>query len=67
MGILYDKVKLSQDSLKQDYIAQLLVKGITHDRSGTSIQDLGYYELRQELAMAEFRNVNTDSPENGFF
>lgn len=67
MGILYDKVKLSQDSLKQDYIAQLLVKGITHDRYGTSIQDLGYYELRQELAMAEFRNVNTESPENRFF
>lgn len=67
MGILYDKVKLSQASLKQDFIAQLLIKGITDDRYGTSIQDLGYYQLRQELAMAEFRGVKTDSPENGFF
>ncbi|MBT2680030.1 hypothetical protein J7E38_13530 [Bacillus sp. ISL-35] len=67
MGILFDKVKRSQDSLRQDYIAQLLVKGITHDRNGTSIHDLGYYELRQELAAAEFRNVNTETLENGFF
>lgn len=56
MGILYDKVKLSQDSLKQDYISQLLVIGVTHDRNGTSIHDLGYYELRQELATSGYRN-----------
>ncbi|WP_366160611.1 hypothetical protein ABXS71_16960 [Bacillus infantis] len=51
MGILYDKVKLSQESLKQGMIQELYALGVTESRDGRNIDELDYYALRHELAI----------------
>lgn len=67
MGVLYNTVMLNQDTKKQMYIARLLERGITETKDGTSIHDLDYYSLRQELAVSDYRVKNIDSPENGWY
>ncbi|MEB3752510.1 hypothetical protein EP10_003425 [Geobacillus icigianus] len=48
MGILYEKVQLTQEIKKQIIIRQLLDMGIT-EHQGQSIYDLDYYALRRLL------------------
>jgi hypothetical protein len=67
MGVLYDSIKISQETKSQGMIGELLNLGVTEAQSGTSIFDLNYYDLRQELAIAKFRNRNVESSENGWF
>jgi hypothetical protein len=55
MGVLYEKVKLTQEAKRQILITRLLEKGITSTKDGTSIYDLDYYSLRHELAMADLK------------
>lgn len=49
MGILYEKVQLTQELKRQMMIRQLLDMGIT-EYEGTSVYDLDYYTLRRLLA-----------------
>jgi hypothetical protein len=67
MGVLFDSIKVSQEAKSQGMISELLNLDVTKTKSGTSIYDLNYYELRQELAIAKFRNRNVESSENGWF
>ncbi|MGM0864526.1 MAG: hypothetical protein ACQEWF_07625 [Bacillota bacterium] len=67
MGVLFDSIKISQETKSQGMISELLTLGVTVTKSGTSIYDLNYYDLRQELAIAKFRNRNVESSENGWF
>jgi hypothetical protein len=50
MGILYEKVQLSNELKKQIIIRQLLDLGIT-EHQGQSIYDLDYYSLRHLLVI----------------
>ncbi|MGF3103671.1 hypothetical protein [Rossellomorea sp. DUT-2] len=67
MGVLFDSIKFSQETKSQGMISELLTLGVTETKSGTSIYNLNYYDLRQELAIAKFRNRNVESSENGWF
>lgn len=67
MGVLYDSIKISQETKSQGMISELLTLGVTETKRGTSIYDLNYYDLRQELAIAKFRSRNVESSENGWF
>lgn len=49
MGILYEKVQLTQELKRQMMIRQLLDMGIT-EHEGASVYDLDYYTLRWLLA-----------------
>lgn len=50
MGILYEKVKLSNEGKKQIIISDLLMMGIT-DHNGHDLDQFDYYELRQLLSV----------------
>jgi hypothetical protein len=50
MGILYEKVQLTQELKRQMMIRQLIDMGIT-EHQGKSIYDLDYYTLRHILVM----------------
>jgi hypothetical protein len=50
MGILYEKVQLTQELKRQIMIRQLLDMDIT-EHEGQSIYDLDYYTLRHVLVM----------------
>jgi hypothetical protein len=52
LGVLYNTVRRKQDAAAQVMIDDLLALGITRARTGESIYDLNYYELRHELAVA---------------
>ncbi|PLR93212.1 hypothetical protein [Bacillus sp. T33-2] len=68
MAIIGSRLKhVSKEMTKQMFISKLLEKGITHDKHGTSIHDMDYYSLRQELVMADFRDRDVDSPDNKWF
>lgn len=55
MGILHEKVVLTQELKRQHMIQQLLSMGITED-GGTPVQELDYYTVRHLLTMARIRN-----------
>jgi hypothetical protein len=54
MGILYEKVQLTQELKRQMMIRQLLDMGIT-EYQGQSIYDLDYYTLRHVLVMEKVK------------
>lgn len=54
MGVLFDSIKITQETKSQGMIGELLTLGVTETKSGTSIYVLNYYDLRQELAVAKF-------------
>ncbi|NNV08120.1 hypothetical protein ETC03_17815 [Geobacillus sp. MMMUD3] len=49
LGILYEKVQLTQELKRQMMIRQLIEMGIT-EYEGTPVYDLDYYTLRWLLA-----------------
>ncbi|MEK4606570.1 hypothetical protein [Geobacillus sp. FSL W8-1251] len=55
MGILYEKVQLTQELKRQMMIRQLLDMGIT-EHQGQSVYDLDYYTLRHVLAMQKLKD-----------
>jgi hypothetical protein len=54
MGVLYEKVQLSNELKKQIIIRQLLDMGIT-EYQNQSIYDLDYYTLRHVLVMEKVK------------
>ncbi|NQD66487.1 hypothetical protein HP456_11220 [Bacillus haikouensis] len=58
MGVLYNTVKQKQDAEAQVMIDDLLGLGITRARTGESIYELNYYDLRYELAVAAVTQAN---------
>ncbi|OIU71037.1 hypothetical protein [Rossellomorea aquimaris] len=58
MGVLYNTVRRKQNAEAQVMINDLLALGITRARTGESIYDLNYYDLRHELAVAVVTQSN---------
>jgi hypothetical protein len=58
LGVLYNTVKQKQNAEAQVMIDDLLALGITRARTGESIYDLNYYDLRHELAIATVTQSN---------
>jgi hypothetical protein len=58
LGVLYNTVKRKQDAEAQVMINDLLALGITRARTGESIYDLNYHDLRHELVVAAVTQAN---------
>lgn len=55
-------------SLKTRFVLERLTEhGITHTIDGTPISDLGYEDLKRELAIQRCKNMDTDHAENAWF
>ena len=67
MAILFKVVQLSQEAEKKIMAQQLRDLGVLETKAGVNIDDLNYYEVRHELALAEIRKTDIESPENKWF
>lgn len=64
MGILY---KASKELMRQNYIQDLLMRGVTENKQGISIHNLDYYELRHLIAVATFHEKDVENDSNKWF
>jgi hypothetical protein len=63
----YNSVKL-QNNLKRKFILErLLEKGIMKSQQGEEIHTLGYEELKYELVLAAFREIDAENDNNKWF
>jgi hypothetical protein len=53
--------------MRQNFIQDLLARGVTENKKGVNVYDLTYDELRHEVAMLEFKDINTDNDQNKWF
>lgn len=64
MGILYEMAMAA----KREYlIEELTKKGVTVSQNGTDIRLCEYEELKRELVLASFREIDVEKPDNGWF
>lgn len=63
MGILFEKVKRTQEAQRQIFIKELLILGITEFQN-QSLEELDYYTLRNALSVAR---IKIESDENKWF
>jgi hypothetical protein len=64
LGVQYWACK---EVMRQNFIQDLLAKGVTENKKGVNVYDLTYDELRHEVAMLEFKDINTDNDQNKWF
>lgn len=56
------------DSMKKKIVLdELLEKGWTHTQDGRAVHDLSYDELKSELVLLAFREIDTECAENIWF
>lgn len=58
---------LPLEAKRKFFIDQLLEKGWTHTRDGIRVHDLPYDELRAEVTLMSFREIDTESAESAWF
>lgn len=55
-------------NLKQKTVLDRLIElGVTKSQDGISVYKLDYEELKYELVLAEFRQIDVEVAENGWF
>jgi hypothetical protein len=64
MGILH---KVAIEAMRKHFIEELLAEGVRESPEGKSIYDMGYEELKSELALASIRKINVDNHDNKWF
>jgi hypothetical protein len=64
LGILYRACK---QVMRQNFIQDLLARGITENKHGVSVHDLNYEELRHEITIASFRERDIENDKNKWF
>jgi hypothetical protein len=52
---------------RQHIIQELLDKGISKSKTGKSIYDMDYEELKYELVLAAFRDIDSEKDANKWF
>jgi hypothetical protein len=52
---------------RQHIIKELLNKGFTENKEGKSIYDMDYAELKYELVLAAFRDIDAEEDANKWF
>lgn len=60
-------IKIQQDMKRKFVLEELLSKGWTHTQKGVSVHDLSYDELKSELVLMAFREIDTESEANAYF
>jgi hypothetical protein len=58
---------MQQEMKRKFVIEKLLEQGITHSKGGTSIEDLSYDDLKYELVLAAFREIDAEKDEQKWF
>lgn len=53
--------------MRQNYIQDLLMRGVTENKQGISIHNLDYYELRHLIAVATFHEKDVENDSNKWF
>lgn len=64
MGILYESVMRQKRNILIRKLADL---NISKAQSGKSIHDCDYEELKYELVLASFRDIDAEATENTWF
>jgi hypothetical protein len=64
MGILYDKVMQQK---KLFVIEELQKLNVTQSQDGRDLKDLEYEDLKHELVLASFRNIDAENPSYKYF
>ncbi|KQL17656.1 hypothetical protein [Cytobacillus solani] len=70
MGILYDfvkKVNVHQEMKRNIILEDLIALGIIESQQGISVYELDYDELKYELVMASFRQIDIQNDQNKWF
>jgi hypothetical protein len=67
LGILYDSVKMQQELKHKFVLEKLLEIGITESQQGISVYELDYDELKSELVLASFRQIDIQNDHNKWF
>jgi hypothetical protein len=65
--ILYNSVQLQKNLKKEFVLERLLASGITKSQTGKSIHELSYEELKYELVLTAFREIDTNSDSGKWF
>jgi hypothetical protein len=52
---------------RQHIIQELLNKGITENKQGKNVYDMDYEELKYELVLAAFREIDAERDDNKWF
>lgn len=54
--------------LKKKFVLERLIeKGITHSQQGTPIHECDYEELKYELVLSAYREIDIEKDENKWF
>ncbi|MBU8732352.1 MULTISPECIES: hypothetical protein [Cytobacillus] len=64
MGILYESVMQQKRNILIKRLSEL---NISKAQSGKRIHDCDYEELKYELVLASFREINTEGTQNNWF
>jgi hypothetical protein len=64
LGILY---QAAIQRISQNFIQELLSKGIVKNKEGKSIYEMSYAELKSEVALSHFRKIDADNDNNKWF
>jgi hypothetical protein len=67
MGILYNSVKLQKNMKREFVLERLLAMDITKSQTGKSIYDCNYEELKYELVLTAFREIDTNCDSGKWF
>jgi hypothetical protein len=65
--ILYNSVQLQKNLKKEFVLERLLASGVTKSQSGKSIYDCDYAELKYELVLASFKEIDRDNDSGKWF
>ena len=60
-------VKILEDMMRKFVLEELLAKGWTHTQEGVPVHDLSYDELKSELVLMDFREIDTECEANAYF
>jgi hypothetical protein len=58
---------IHQEMKRKFVLEQLLSKGVTRSQQGTNIYECSYEELKYELVLQAFRDVDLTKDENRWF
>jgi hypothetical protein len=64
---MFANSKLKENMKRNFVLEQLKNKGVTHSQNGTNIDDLTYDELKYELVLISFKEIDVESSENKWF
>ena len=67
MGILYNSVKLQKNMKREFVLERLVALGISKSQTGKAIHECDYEELKYELVLASFREIDTESDSNRWY